>query len=154
MKRSRTCSLSVLRLAHLHGRGGEAVEDRDAIVAEASEAEDAGGALLHAGRAADAFGVFHGHAFVGEVHHVDALMADAGADVAGDALFLFRKNPVAREARVDVHERGERAREAAPHAPAKPEIGGDSHDAGEPEIDQVGIVKDGPAIEQAVVDAI
>ena len=99
----------MLCLAHLHGRGGETVEDGDAIFAEASEAEDAGGALLHAGGAAEAFGVFHGHAFVGEVHHVDALMTNAGADVAGDALFLFGKNPIAREARVDVHERGDGA---------------------------------------------
>ena len=92
--------------------------------AEASEAEDTGRALLHAGGAADAFRIFHRHAFVGEVHHVDALMADARADVARDALFLLRKNPVAREARVDVHERRERTGEAAPDASAEPEVRG------------------------------
>lgn len=46
--------------AHAHRRGGEAVEDGHAFFAEPAEGEDAGGALLNAGGAADALGVFHG----------------------------------------------------------------------------------------------
>ncbi len=49
-------------------------------------------------------------ALVGEVHHVDALVADAGADVARDALLLLGQDAEAREARVDVHQRGQRDR--------------------------------------------
>lgn len=70
---------------------------------EAAKGEHAGRAALHAGRAADAFGVAHAEALVGEVHDVDALVADRRADVAGDALFLVRENSEAREAGVDVH---------------------------------------------------
>ena len=80
-------------------------------------------------------------------------MADGRADVAGDALFLFRKNPVTREARVDVHERGERAGEAAPDASAEPEIRGDADDPREAEIDDVVVIEleagEGPAAEES-----
>src|SRR5437879_11620409 len=53
---------------------------------QTAEGQGARRALLDAGRAADALGVLHGEALVGEVHDVDALVADRRADVARDAL--------------------------------------------------------------------
>src|SRR5439155_4750952 len=96
----------------------------------------------HARRAADALRVGHGDALVGEVHHVDALVADGGADVAGDALFLLGKNAEAAEARVDVHQRRQRAEEAAPHAAGEVEVETVADRAGEEEVDEPGIVED------------
>ena len=91
---------------NLEGGGGEIVEnDFASSVFESAKLEDTGGALFYAGGAADALGIFHGEPFVGKVHDIDALMAHAGADVAGDAFFLLRENSILREARINMHQR-------------------------------------------------
>src|SRR5262249_22079522 len=82
------------------------------------------------------------------VHDVDALMADARADVARDALLLLRQNAEAAEPRVHVHERRERAREAAPHAAAEPEVEPESDDPAEKNVDRPRVVQKRNALEQ------
>src|SRR5215468_1894683 len=112
-------------------RGGQDVEHDAALLGVAAETERARWAHLHAGRATHAFGILHRHALVGEIHDVDALMTDRRADVARDAFLLVGENAKARETRVDVHERGERASEAAPDAAAEPEVTAHADDAGQ-----------------------
>src|ERR1043166_2473435 len=98
------------------------------------ERQHAGRTLLDTGRAADAFGVLHRETFVCEVHDVDSLMADRCADVARNAFRFFGENSEARKSRVDVHERGERAKETAPNAARIFEIKADADDAAEENI--------------------
>lgn len=90
----------------MNRRGGEGIEDDFASGLSASEGEYSSRAALDAGGASNAFGILHRDSFVGEVHDVDALVADGGADVAGDAFAFVREDPELREARVDVHEGG------------------------------------------------
>ncbi len=51
------------------------------------------------------------------------------------------EDPELREARVDVHQRGERAGEAAPHAAGEPEVHPHADDAGEEDVDDVVVVE-------------
>ena len=108
---------------------------------DAAEGERPRRAGLDAGGAAHALGVLHRQALVGEVHDVDALVADRRADVAGDALLLVGEDAEPREARVDVHERRERAGEAAPDAAGEPEVEAHADDAGEEDVDHVVVVQ-------------
>ena len=124
------------------------------IAVETTKIENAGRAGLNAGGAANAFGIFHGFAFVGEGHDVDALVADAGADVAGDAFILIRENSKAGEAGVDVHQRGERTGEPAPDSAGEMEVEGDAEDAGQPKIDEVGIVRDRHGVEERAEERV
>src|SRR5437870_5055412 len=112
-----------------------------AVLSDAAERQRSRRTALHAGRAAHALRVLHRHSLVGEAHDVDALVTDRGAHVARDALLLVGEDPEIREARIDVHERGERAGEAAPHAPREPEVHADTDDAGEEDVDDVVIVE-------------
>src|SRR5438067_7002185 len=105
-----------------------------------SEGEDAGRTLLDAGGTAHAFGILHRQAFVREVHDVDALVADRGADVAGNAFRFLRENPEAGEASVDVHEGRERTEEPAPDAAGVFEVKANANDASEENIDQPFVV--------------
>ena len=105
-----------------------------------SEGEDAGGTLLHARGTAHALRILHGQAFVREVHDVDALMADRSANVAGNAFRFFGENPKAREARINMHERGERTKETAPDAARIFEIETDANDSTEENIDEPFVV--------------
>src|SRR5205814_9808721 len=105
-----------------------------------SEGEDAGRTLLDAGGAAHAFGVLHRETFVREVHDVDALVADRGANVAGNAFRFLRENPEAREARVDVHEGRERTKEPAPDAPGVFEVEADANNSAEEDVDEPFVV--------------
>src|SRR6266850_6655107 len=108
---------------HDHRRGGQEIQlDGLAAAVDLAELEHARGAALDARGAADAFGILHGEALVGEVHDVNALVADRGAHVARDALLLVRHDREAAEPRVDVHQRGEGAQEAAPDASREPEV--------------------------------
>src|SRR5262245_28404275 len=68
-------------------------------------------------------------------------MAYGRADVARDAILLVGEDAEAGEAGVDVHERGERAGEAAPNPAAEPEIPADADDAGQKNIDDVIVVE-------------
>src|SRR5437588_11396943 len=105
-----------------------------------SEGKDAGRTLLDAGGTAHAFGILHRQTFVREVHDVDALVADRGADVAGNAFRFLRENPEAGEASVDMHEGRERTKERAPDAPAVFEVKADANDSAEEDIDQPFVV--------------
>src|SRR5436309_799060 len=105
-----------------------------------SKGEDAGRTLLDTGGTAHAFGIFHGQALVREVHDIDSLMTDRGTDVARDAFLFFGKNPVAREAGVDVHEGRERAGKAAPNTPAKPKVEADTENAAHEDVNAPRIV--------------
>src|SRR5437016_4315804 len=105
-----------------------------------AEGKNASRTLLDAGGATDAFRVLHRQAFVREVHDVDALVADRGADVAGNAFRLLWKNPEAREARVDVHEGRERTKEPAPDAARVFEIQAYTDNAAEEDIDEPFVV--------------
>src|SRR5437588_11710259 len=96
-----------------------------------AEGQNASGTLLDAGGATDALRILHWQTFVREVHDVDALVADRGADVAGNAFRFLREDPEAREARVDVHEGRERTKEPAPDAPRVFEVKSDANDAAE-----------------------
>ena len=113
-------------LGELDDGGGEGVEDRVRLgfgSAETSEVENSGGALLNAGGAADALWIFHGLAFVGKVHDVDALVADRGADVTGDTLvFICEDAEFTEGTSVNLHESGERAGKAAPDAAGEVEV--------------------------------
>jgi hypothetical protein len=100
-----------------------------------AEGEDASRTLLDAGGATDALGVLHRQTFVREVHDVDALVADRGADVAGNAFRFLGENPEAREARVDVHEGRERTEEPAPDTTRVFEVKAYAEDAAEENID-------------------
>ena len=73
-------------LAFLHADGGgfEAIQVDAACLIEAPETQYAGWAGLNAGGAAHAFRIFHGQSLFGEIHYVDPLMADRGADIAGN----------------------------------------------------------------------
>ena len=106
-----------------------------------SEGEDAGRTLLDAGGATDAFGILHRQTFVREVHDVDALVADRGANVAGNAFRFLRENPEAGEARVDVHEGRERTKEPAPDAPRVFEVEADANNSAEEDIDEPFVVR-------------
>ena len=55
--------------------------------------------------------------------------------------FLSAKMRKRREARVDVHQRGERAGEAAPDAAAEVEVQADADDAGETDVDDPVVVQ-------------
>ena len=57
-----------------------------------------------------------GQALVGEVHDVDALVADRGAGVAADAFFLIDRDAKGAEAGINVHQCGQRAGKATPDA--------------------------------------
>jgi hypothetical protein len=72
-------------------------------------------------------------------------VADGGADVARDALRLLGEDPETRESRVDVHERGERASEPAPHAAREPEIETDADDPGQEDVHDPVVVGLNPA---------
>ena len=85
-----------------------------ACVVEVSETQYAGWAGLNAGGAANAFRIFHGQPLVGEIHDVDPLMADRGADIAGDTFFLVGKNAKAGKSGVYMHQRGQGTGEATP----------------------------------------
>src|SRR5205085_11510158 len=105
-----------------------------------AEGEDASRTLLDAGGAADAFGILHRETFVRKVHDVDALVADRGANVAGNAFRFLWKNPEAGEARVDVHEGRERTKESAPDAARVFEVQAYTDNAAEEDIDEPFVV--------------
>src|ERR1700686_691700 len=105
-----------------------------------AEGEDASWTLLDAGGATHAFGVLHGQTFVREVHDVDALVADRGADVAGNAFRFLRENPEPREARVDVHEGRERTKEPAPDAPRVFEVKAHANNTTEEDVNEPFVV--------------
>src|SRR5678810_1333669 len=70
-------------LAHDHRRRRKEIQrDGLSLPVHLPELEHAGGTHLDAGRAAHALGVLHGLSLVREVHHVDALVADRGADLS------------------------------------------------------------------------
>src|SRR5438552_125958 len=125
-ERKRTSGPSLtshLPFLHDHGRGRKEIQlQRLPFSIHLAELEHAGGAALHARRASNTFRVLHRHALVREIHHVDALVTDGGADVARDALLLVRDDREAAEARVDMHESGQRAHETAPDAAGEPEV--------------------------------
>src|SRR5450432_96466 len=113
---------SMLRrmLAHLHGGGHELVEQRVPGRVVTTKTQHTGRALLHAGRASHAFRVLHGQALVREAHDVDALVTNARANIARDAFLFLGEDAEFSETRIDVHQRGQRAGEAAPDAAAEP----------------------------------
>ena len=86
------------------------------------KSEDSSRALLNTSRTTHTFWIFHRQTFIGEVHDIDSLMADGGADIARDTLMLVGKDPVTREPGIDVHQGCEGAGKATPDAPAKPEV--------------------------------
>src|SRR5262245_41635405 len=146
-------ALPAIRLfGHQHRRGGDGLEDGLAAAPDPPEAERAGRTGVHAGRAAHALGVLHRQPLVGEAHDVDALVAHRRAHVAADALLLVGEDAETGEARVDVHERRQRAGEATPDAPGEPEVEADADDAGEEHVDDVVVVVDRVAVEGGVVD--
>src|SRR5437588_11403142 len=105
-----------------------------------AEGQNASGTLLDAGGATDTLGILHRQTFVREVHDVDALVADRGADVAGNAFRFLRENPEAGKASVDMHEGRERTKEPAPDAPGVFEVKADANDSAEEDIDQPFVV--------------
>ena len=135
---------------HSHGRGGNFVQDDALLAIITPEGQHAGGTLLDAGGAAHAFGVLHRQTLVREVHDVDPLMANRGADVAGNAFRFFGKNPETRETRIDVHEGGQRTKEPAPDAPGIFEIKADADDAAEENIHEPFVVRVGNQLTVAV----
>ena len=96
-----------------------------------SKSENARGTLLDARGTTHAFRVLHRHALVCKVHDVDTLMADTGADITRDALRFLRENAEPREPRVNVHQRRQRAGEAAPDSAGEVEVEPDADDAGQ-----------------------
>ena len=112
-------SLFFFLFGELNDGGGEVIEDWIRFLfgaTEAPEVQNPCWTLLNASGAANALRILHGFAFVGEVHDVDTLMANGGADVTRDALIFVRKDAeLAKGSLVNVHEGGERAAEAAPN---------------------------------------
>ena len=90
------------------------VYNRVSIFAYSTQGEHACGALLDTSGASNALRVLHGGAFVGYVHDIDALMTDAGADIAGDAFLLVREDAKLAKSGIDVHKGCEWAGKAAP----------------------------------------
>ena len=82
-------------LAHSHGRSRKLVQDDAVLTVVMSKGEDAGRTLLDTGGATHAFGIFHGQTLVREVHDIDPLMTDRGANIARDAFLFVGKNPIA-----------------------------------------------------------
>ena len=66
----------LVELADLYRRGWELVEKAYAIFSDTPEVEHSSRALLDAGGTAHTFGVLHRFTLVGEVHDVDALVAN------------------------------------------------------------------------------
>src|SRR5262245_15227098 len=134
-------------------RGGlEVVEGFDPAGprVDRAEGEDGCRAALHAGPAAHALRVLHRPALPGEAHDIDALVAHGRADIARNALLLLGEDAEAREPRDDVHPRRERAGEAAPGAPAEPEIRTVAEDAGEEHVHRPLVTLEEHRVEQAV----
>src|SRR2546421_9036759 len=115
-----------------------------------AERQHASRALLDTGRTTHAFGVPHRQAFVREIHDVDSLVANRGADVARNAFRYFGKNPEAREARVDMHQRRERAKKPTPDPAGILEIEPDADDTAEKNVDQPFVIRVGDELTVAV----
>ena len=134
-----------------HRRSWELVEDNVPLLVVAAKRQNASWALLDAGGTADAFRILHRKAFVSEVHHVDSLVADRSANVAGNAFAFVRENPVTRKARVNVHERREWAGKTAPNPAAEPKVKPDPKNAGHEDIDAPGIAQERDALKKLVI---
>src|SRR5207249_1528687 len=127
---------SHLPFAHEDRRRREKVElDGGSLPVDLPELKNTCRAALDARRAADAFRVLHRDPFVREVHDVDALVADRGADIARDTLLLVRRDRETAEPGVDMHERGKRTEEPAPHPPREPEVETVADDPDEKHVD-------------------
>ena len=101
---------------HVNGGGFEAIQVDAACLVEAPETQYSSWAGLDAGGAANAFRVFHGQPLIGEIHDVDPLMANRGADIAGNTFFLVGKNAKARESGVNMHQCRQRTGKSTPDA--------------------------------------
>src|ERR1051325_2145840 len=106
-----------------------------------AEIQHAGGTHLNASRATDTFRILHRQTFVRKIHDIDALMTNGSANIAGNALFLIRKNPEARESRIDVHQRRERTSKTAPDASAEPEIHSNTYDTRQKNVNHMIVVQ-------------
>src|SRR4030095_14160110 len=151
---SRFSSFSLIHsrpFSHQHRRCRELIEDYVLLVVVSAKGQDAGRTLLDTRGTADTLRVFHRQHFVGEIHDIDSLMTDRSADVARNALVFIGEYSVTRKTRVNVHECGKRAGEAAPNPTAEPKVEPNAENAGHEDIDAPGVVQERDALKKLVI---
>ena len=79
-------------------------------------------------------------------------MADAGADITGDALCLLAEDAKAAEAAVDVHQRRQRARKPTPDPAREVPVETDPEDPPKEQVDEPDVIQERHTIEERRVN--